>query len=236
MGLALRGAVFVVAIVLTTSASAMTDDDDAVEAWMKKLDAAEQQERKERSHRALSQHAVPIDAALPPVLPASQAQVRNASDVALRSACLAAAAATLAGDTGALAVVRAFDLESQCDATERAIFSGTTGAGTPADPSRTRQYEAAAHALLWSLGFVSELPVTPTALSAGEVLREVSGRSEREYYGVRDLRAVSDLLDALDAAYRVHWAAEKLKANVDRGAAFGRFAALDWLTGNDQPR
>lgn len=91
------------------------------------------------------------------------------------------------------------------------------------------RYEAV-YLLLWSLGLVDQLSFPPQPCDAGECVRLLG---ERHKGRVRD---ASDILDALDLHYRLHWALREQRrkdlpeiADVDAGVVSERHHALNWL-------
>ena len=91
--------------------------------------------------------------------------------------------------------------------------------------------------LLWSLGVIKELPYPDNICDAGKVAELALESNSVQFLKTCKLRPVSEILDALDFTYRLHWAARNARiknepepANLNQGVLMERHYALNWLT------
>lgn len=96
------------------------------------------------------------------------------------------------------------------------------------------RYECA-HVLQWWLGLEPSLLPPSQTCNAGVVVRKLKDRSTADLIEKAQPRSASDLLDAADLYYRLHWAAIELRlkrtpnAAVNEEIVMERHYALNWL-------
>lgn len=88
--------------------------------------------------------------------------------------------------------------------------------------------------LLWVMGLVPELPFPDQICDVPKVAEVVLGWES--WKGNISIRSISEVLDALDQHYRLHWICRQadldgrnLPAELDRGVVLERHYALNWL-------
>jgi hypothetical protein len=190
--------------------------------------------RKARMDGKLTAQGIATSSSLPPLVCEKEVVLRGDEEIIGRLqallVCALRAESSLAGEPVALSVL----LEK---------ISGAQGELTPAEqayvdldaptPHQSVQllwrYEAV-YLLLWSLGLVDELPYPPQPCDASECVRLLGELHKGK------VREASDILDALDLHYRLHWCSRELRRKaqpelegIDAGVVSERHHALNWL-------
>jgi hypothetical protein len=197
--------------------------------------------RKRRTDEELARRGIRVLASLPPVVSEDEVELRDPSEVASR--CLAlficAARAESLDEGDPLSVA---DLQTRFPLAFASMSPRERSFMSVASPPRQQivnhawQYEALA-ALVWALGLQDELPF-PTLIADVPALARlfVPMKAEPFVAGAR-LRPVTEVLDALDLTYRLHWAVAEARvqktpppASLEPGVVLERHRALNWLT------
>jgi hypothetical protein len=94
-------------------------------------------------------------------------------------------------------------------------------------------------ALLWSLGKIEKLEL-PEDVCDTQLIQEIMPEPEsscEEFINQAVLRSPTEILDATDLTYRIHWAAvdarlnnQEIPGEFDMGIIYERHYALNWLT------
>jgi len=91
--------------------------------------------------------------------------------------------------------------------------------------------------LLWALGYIGELPY-PSAQWDGNIAEFITGKSIAQLVDGAKPRAMSEVLDANEVIYNLHWAVrdaqlnnKPVPKNLDGGVVMERHHALNWLIG-----
>lgn len=176
-------------------------------------------------HRAaLAVSGIPTPASLPPVVGEPEVALRSADEIAGRARGLLAVA--LRGESLASGEpIPVEDLpEAELTPHERSFMKSPDAQGII---DAAWRYEAL-HVLAWVLGWVPELPFPSRTCNVKALVGAVGGATT--------LRAVPEILDALDQTYRLHWATVDARLHdrkldgVEPGVVVERHHALEWLT------
>jgi hypothetical protein len=200
-------------------------------------DARERKARTEKELDALGIHVPPY---LPPVISELEVNLRSAADVAQRSLALF------------LVAVRAESLASNDEIPVAQLHEKMPFAFsvlTPCEeqflnlkPPREQEviqfawrYEAL-FLLQWALGLADALPFPSTICDVPAVANTALERIKPEMIDRMRLIPVTQILDALDLHFRLHWAVvqarvedRKPPGNLDGGVVMERHYALNWL-------
>jgi uncharacterized protein DUF4272 len=193
-------------------------------------------QRKARSQDILRAQDIKIADHLPMLAPAAEIKLRSADEIVNRIFCLIAVAAPAVGGRLEAAVSRqAGNWKLDFSPQEQLALKA---------PRRNETTEMvlswsveAAWALLWAIQRVPALS-PPEAMCDINVLEAVIQEGPSGVRAKAKPRAVGDILDATDLAYRYHWATRNAGLNspdLPRRAVapivFMRHRALNWLTG-----
>lgn len=197
----------------------------------------EQDLRRERSISRLKQHHVPYIAHLPVIEAEAQTCRRTATEVGLRTICLA-----LVSMKGAdsdhdfiLSGVEHYGVMNDFSPRERYFVLETEP--TEHDKAQFAWSVEAAHALLWSVQLVDELDF-PTAPCDWNAFWKGFHENDRDTFLERlSLRPQAAILDETDLIYRLHWASRDAQltgraqpSELDLSVVMERHKALNWLT------
>ncbi|MEL7258376.1 MAG: DUF4272 domain-containing protein [Pseudomonadota bacterium] len=194
--------------------------------------------RKEKSIAEIERLGLPYAENLPVIEDETKALRRSDEEVAARA--LAVMITAVKGETRDQAliesVVEQYGAWELFTPEERA-FIEAVNLPDEAYVQMSWRYESVA-VLLWAIGLIEELPAPDQIIDAamlGSVFRELG--AEGLIQKAR-LRPQSEILDAADLAYRLHWAAVEARVNgapspdgLHPGIAYERHYALNWLIG-----
>jgi hypothetical protein len=199
-------------------------------------------ERKQRTDRELAGQGITVPSGLPPVLGIGETLLRTPDEVARRAQALC------------LAAVRAESM-AQNNPLSHSLLQEKIPVGWAALSPREREfvendapsqhdtvqfswgYEAL-YVLQWALS-QTEVLSDPTGIcNVPEVAQRARVNATPEKVAAEMLRPVSELLEALDRHYRLHWAVRQAlqvekkpaPAGLEAGVIMERHRALNWLT------
>jgi len=202
--------------------------------------SAEAAERKLRSEAILRAEGVPFFAQLPVIDTAAEALKRSKEEVALRALCVLFVAAKGEGLGEELVerLLEFYELRPHLSPRELAFVLDKS----PSQHDRiqfTWRHEAA-WALLWALGFVTELGKPDRICDVAFAAGTMAERTASQFIEDSELRPIADILDQADLIYRYHWAirnarikGQQAPAGLDPGVTQERHHALNWLIGYD---
>jgi hypothetical protein len=197
-------------------------------------------QRKARTDELLAARKIAVPDTLPPLISEPELRLRAPEDVLRRMLALfvvAIRAESLTGDTP----ITAADLQQRfppafaalSDA-ERAFLAQET----PTQEESTRflwRYEAIL-VLQWVLGLQDALPFPNAICDVSAISRTAIERGTEGLRKQPEMRSATEILDALDLHYRMHWATRQaiLKkyaapADLNDGVLQERHHALNWL-------
>lgn len=197
--------------------------------------------RKLRSEEQLRNFGVRTLSSLPPVVGDGEVECRDAQEVARRALALflVTRRAEALGTDREISVAGLRESSPlACEALtpkEQAFLD----AAVPSQQQITDfnwRYEAL-NVLLWSLNRITQLRPPLAPCNVEEIAKLMGGIDEKEFIGDATLRWPSDILDALDLVYRLHWAPRQSRLDgKPSGAppyapsiAQERHFALNWL-------
>lgn len=199
-------------------------------------------ERRARTQGLLEARAIATPHGLPPVVAEGEVALRAPEAVALRAVALFACALR-AESLAAGQPIPPADIAARLPLARTAMSPNEGAFFDAAAPERQAivnhvwRYESLA-LLLWALGELDELPF-PTAIADVPALAKLMlARTSPEFPRAATLRAPSAILDALDLAFRLHWATTDARVRkspaplqgLEPGVVFERHHAANWLT------
>ncbi|TWT84475.1 hypothetical protein CA13_59540 [Planctomycetes bacterium CA13] len=197
-------------------------------------------ERKLRSEVMLRNRLIDTPDTLPPVVGASELELRDADEVAWRTLALfmAAVRAESLASENPIPVEKlrakspmAFEALSPAEA----AFLGTESPNPQTVFNFVWRYEAL-FTLQWALGLHNDMPFADAICDVPLVAQLQIAQPNRERISNAKLRPAGEILDALDLNYRLLWAAREAQqqkreapASIDGGVLSERQHALNWL-------
>jgi len=197
-------------------------------------------QRKERSDQQLAARKISVPSDLPPLVSEPELRLRTPEEILRRMLALfvvAIRAESLTSDTP----IAVADLQKRfppafanlTDA-ERA-FLAKDAAGEQEVTQFLWRYEAIL-VLQWALGLQDALPFPDAICDVAAISSTVIDRGTDGLRKQPTARAASEILDALDLHYRLHWASRQailkktpVPANLNDGVLQERHHALNWL-------
>lgn len=194
--------------------------------------------RKARSIAQIAENGILYSENLPVIVDESEALRRSDREVAARA--LAVMITAVKGETNnqslTEAVIADYDAADLFTDFERAFIESSN---PPQDMNvqMSWRYESVA-VLLWSIGVIEELPEPDQIIDAALLGNVFHALGAEGLYKTARLRPLSEILDATDMAYRLHWAVVDARVNgappperVSPGIAYERHYAFNWLIG-----
>ena len=196
-------------------------------------------QRKRKTEAILTKKGVPDLSELPAIESEEETQLRTAEEVGIRIACLF------------LVVGHAFE-PSMEDFKEYLVEHKLWDHLTPretafmSNPSPDRQdvteftwRSEALFLLMWAAGLFEELPWPDTQSDTDEIVSKFPDYDQSPWPFIRDLklRPKSEILDASDLLYRLHWATRSVEseddsplAGLEEGVVQEWHHAINWVT------
>jgi hypothetical protein len=198
--------------------------------------------RKARTMRDIEGMGVRVVPSLPPVVGATEVELRSPSEVARR--CLALFVVALRAESlGAGDGIPIDDLRARAPLGVSALTPKELAFVEAAAPSKQEvvqhvwRYESLA-LLAWATSVVPALPPASGICDVPALAKAMLALDAEAFVRDATLRPVEPILDALDLHYRLHWATTEARARkqpapsgLEPGVVFERHYALNWLTG-----
>lgn len=193
--------------------------------------------RKDATRALLEQHGIRTPPHLPPVIDETEVDLRSASEVLGRCCALMAVAAHAEGvhQNNPLPIElieRRLPLAMAHASPAELAFLGEETPDKQATTNMVWRYEALG-ALMWSIQLLPELCLPTALVDVPQVTRTML---ELDPSKAVALRPTSEILDALDMTFRLHWATtdarikgEPPPGKIDSGVVMERHHAFNWL-------
>jgi hypothetical protein len=197
--------------------------------------------RKQWIEEELTRRGIRVPASLPPVVSEDEVVLRAPSEVASR--CLAlftcAVRAESLTQTNAIPVAdlqARFPLAFASMSPREQTFMAAARPPQQEIVDQVWRYEALA-VLVWVLGLEDDLPFPTCLADVPALARRFASLKAEAFVGDARLRSASEVLDALDLTYRLHWATTEARvkktpppASLEPGVIQERHRALNWVT------
>lgn len=199
--------------------------------------------RKARSERILQEAGIPFLPSLPCVESEEETELRTSEEVGIRICCLLCVAGTAfeSGDSVFAEYLRKNRLWEHLSPQETSYLTNPT---LNAQTSRNMTWRCeAAVVLMWAVRLFDDLPLPREETDTTEIVSRMPEMSTPPWNFIRalELRSKSEILDASDLIYRMHWATRQ--ARIDGNKAPGGLVpgmvqewhhAINWLTIYDE--
>ena len=198
------------------------------------------EERKRKTEELLKERGVPFIDWLPLTEPEEDVEPRSTKEIGERILCLfcLAGTANCERDDSFISYLKEFDLWDALSKEEKLYLSNPTYQ-TQAQVNATWRLEAL-YLLVWAVGVVPELPFPTAQASVDEFIDSLPSTDEdpAEFINSLHLRPISEIMDASDLIYRLHWAVRQHGASLDLegGVVQERHHAINWLTNYDREK
>ncbi|WP_334037113.1 DUF4272 domain-containing protein [Alteromonas macleodii] len=195
------------------------------------------EERKKKTEAILSERNIPFIDWLPLTEDENEVVPRSLQDIGERIICLFCLAGTAfnEGDTSFIEYLKEFDLWGSLSKEEKNYLSSPSY-GNQAQINASWRLEAL-YLLVWAVGLVPTLPFPTEQASVNEFIDSLPSSDEApdNFISSLKLRPISEIMDASDLTYRLHWAVRQHGASldIDGGVVQERHHAINWLTNYD---
>ena len=192
------------------------------------------EDRKERSDALLKERGIPVLESLPCLESEEETVVRDIEEVGKRIICLFCLAGTGSDpeDSVFIEYLKENDFWRYLTR-EEADYLSNPGDHRQAQINATWRTEAL-YLLLWAVQVVPELPFPVEESRPRDFIDRLPQPEDSPWPFIRslELRSVSEILDASDLIYRLHWATRQYpdKAIVNAGVVQEWHHAVNWLT------
>jgi hypothetical protein len=195
--------------------------------------------RKATTDKQLADRSIQVPAHLPPYISEIEVELRDARDVASRVlalfVCAARAEGLAANEPLAVDMMRErVPLGFAAMSPKETAFMMDEQPAKQDVVNHVWRYEAIVP-LAWSLGLV-DMPFPSAICDVPGLAKTMFALKGDDFVASARLRPVSEILDALDVTFRLHWAVTDARINwravvgVEAGAVVERHHALNWLT------
>ena len=197
-------------------------------------------DRKARSEAILQKEAIPFLPSLPCIKSEEETELRSIEEVGIRMACLfcVVGSAFEPSETVFKEYLKKYQLWDHLTPDETAFLSN------PAPDKRANIEFAwrteALFVLMWSAGLFEDLPLPTHGTDTGKIVSMFPECDESPWPFIRKLqmRPKSEILDAADLIYRLHWAARNpeltgqsaCRAKLHAGVVQEWRHAINWVT------
>lgn len=195
------------------------------------------EERKHQTESILKKKNIPFIDWLPLTEAEEDIEPRSIKDIGERILCLFCLAGTAfeKGDLSFIKYLKEYNLWKSLTKEEKLYLSNPTY-DTQAQLNATWRLEAL-YLLVWAVGFVPELPFPTEQASVNEFIDSLpsSDESPEPFIKSLKLRPISEIMDASDLIYRLHWAVRQHRSSLDIDGSViqERHHAINWLTNCD---
>lgn len=199
---------------------------------------SESVDRKRRSEDILKKSNILVPAELPRLVSSKEVKLRDVEEVARRAMAICIIAAR--AEPSQLPTVEVFKLIAQRGLTRDLSAAEQVFLGTPNPDQKTRQqylwrYEGA-WMLMWALGYLKNPGDMGKPCDVKALVNMVVPKSLVQLMEGARMRSAGEILDMMDYAFRLHWAArnhlekhQKSLEGVMVRVVYERHYALNWL-------
>jgi hypothetical protein len=198
--------------------------------------------RKAATEAALVQRDVRTPRSLPPVVGEIEVELREPQEVASRVlalfACAVRGESLASGQPIATArLEKDMPLAFAAMSPKERAFVAADAPAQQDVVDHVWRYEAVVP-LAWAVGLLDALPFPSATCDVPALAKTILGLDAASFVSGARLRAATDVLDALDLTFRLHWATTDARvkkaaqpSGVEPGVVAERHYALNWLTG-----
>jgi hypothetical protein len=196
-------------------------------------------DRKRRTEDLLRKHNIIVPAELPRLVSSREVTLRDVEEAARRTMALCIVSARAEGSqqlptVEILKLIASRGLSKDLSSAEQVFL------GTPNPDAKTRQqylwrYEGA-WMLMWAMGYIKNPGDMGKPCDVKTLVQMVVPKSLVQLMEGARLRSLGEILDMMDYAYRLHWAAREHLEKTDKPlegvkvrVVFERHYALNWL-------
>lgn len=197
-------------------------------------------QRKAKKEQYLKELGINVPTSLPPVVAESEVVLRSPDEIAHRALalmiCCIQAEGFYENDP-----IDPDEFKQRCPIGYAALSDNERAFIHSKQPeqkdviNKSWRYEALL-ALQWAIEWQSQLPFADTVCDSSDLVNQAMNYNQQPNQSV-NLRPVSEILDALDLHYRLHWLTREygredkaLPASINGGVIYERHYALNWLT------
>lgn len=195
------------------------------------------EERKRNTESILTSNNIPFIDWLPLSEDENEVEPRSIQEIGERIICLFCLSGTAfeEGDLGFIDYLKEHNLWKSLSREEKTYLSNPTY-GNQAQINATWRIEAL-YLLVWAVGLVSELPFPPAEAEIEDFIDSLPNADEEPngFINSLELRPISEIMDASDLIYRLHWATKRpdCPSELDGGVVREWHHAINWLTNYD---
>jgi hypothetical protein len=193
--------------------------------------------RKQKTEILLKEKGIPYIDWLPLSEAEEDVHPRTTQEIGERIICLFCLSGTAfsEGVTSFIEYLKKHKLWSSLSKEERVYLSNPTY-GNQAQINATWRIEAL-YLLVWAVSLVPELPFPPVAADINDFIDALPGSGEDpdDFINSLTLKPISQIMDASDLIYRLHWATNQpdCPSDIDGGVVREWHHAINWLTNYD---
>ena len=195
------------------------------------------QQRKDQTEIILKENNIPINQYLPLIEEENEAVIRTAADIAKRILILAYLYTTIHNDDDKqdiIAYLKTEKLWGHVSRIEQALFTKATLSEKEARNLSWRV--ECIKVLLWSINKIDDLGLPID--EASEIFNLIPGymESSEEFINGAVIRDTTEILDASDLIYRIHWAVKQARIdnteipNINPDVVQEWHQAINWIT------
>ena len=195
------------------------------------------QQRKDQTEIILKENNIPINQYLPLIEEENEAVIRTAADIAKRILILAYLYTTIHNDDDKqdiIAYIKAESLWDEVSQREQALFNKET---LSEEEARNLSWRVECiKVLLWSINKIDDLGLPIDEVS--DIFNLIPGYmdSSEEFVSGAVIRNTTEILDASDLIYRIHWAVRQAGIddtevqNINQDVVSEWHQAINWIT------
>ncbi len=195
------------------------------------------EDRKLNTEALLKKHGIPFIDWLPLTESEDEVEPRKNEEIGERVICPFCLTGTSfpEGETVFIDYLKQHNLWESLSREEKTYLSNPTY-GNQAQINATWRIEAL-FLLAWAVGLVPELPFPPNEADINDFIDSLPSSNEdpHEFIKSLELRQISEIMDASDLIYRLHWASRQsdCPSEIDGGVVREWHHAINWLTNYD---
>ncbi len=195
------------------------------------------EERKYKTEAILQEKGIPFLEGLPCTEEESEVQLRNVENIGKRIICLFCYAGTRFNpeNENFITYLKQHNFWPYLSKEEKNFLNNPVG-HNQAKINATWRMEAL-YFLLWSVKVISDLPWPEVESSSSDFIDVMPALDESPWPFIKNLklRSVSEIMEASDLIYRLHWAARSYgeKVAINKSVIQEWHHAVNWLTNYD---